>query len=270
MNPVLARESELGAVESTPAETPKKIVVVGGGPPDSKSLASQTLRGHDVTVFEAARNIGGALRFAALLYEPNLRLLRWYEHEMRRLAVDVRTATTATPEAVAALSPDHVVVATGAARTADAARSRPPTSSTATTSASCSPVLALPGRREASVAGSSRARHRSSVGLIDDPGILAKLTEQYMPVGKRVVIIGGGLVGAELAEFLMERDRKVTVLEEGDKLALEMAHPRRWRVLGDLRDHGVALVTGARDIEIGADASPGRPTKVTQGRLPTS
>ena len=52
----------------------------------------------------------------------------------------------------------------------------------------------------------------------------------------------------------MERDRKVTVLEEGDKLALEMAHPRRWRVLGDLRDHGVALVTGARDIEIGADS----------------
>ena len=89
--------------------------------------------------------------------------------------------------------------------------------------------------------------------MIDDPGILAKLTEQYMPVGKRVVIIGGGLVGAELAEFLMERDRKVTVLEEGDKLALEMAHPRRWRVLGDLRDHGVALVTGARDIAIGAD-----------------
>jgi hypothetical protein len=33
-----------------------------------------------------------------------------------------------------------------------------------------------------------------------------------------------------------------------------MAHPRRWRVLGDLRDHGVALVTGACDIEIGADA----------------
>ena len=43
------------------------------------------------------------------------------------------------------------------------------------------------------------------------------------------------------------------IVEEGDKLALEMAHPRRWRVLGDLRTHGARLVTSARDIEIGAD-----------------
>ena len=58
VNPVLARESELGAVESTPAETPKKIVVVGGGPAGLEVARVATLRGHDVTVFEAARNIG--------------------------------------------------------------------------------------------------------------------------------------------------------------------------------------------------------------------
>lgn len=45
----------------------------------------------------------------------------------------------------------------------------------------------------------------------------------------------------------------MTVLEEGDKLALEMAHPRRWRVLGDLRSHGAALHTSVQTIEIDAD-----------------
>ena len=91
------------------------------------------------------------------------------------------------------------------------------------------------------------------IGLLADPGQVARLSERYMPVGKRVVIIGGGLVGAELAEFLLDRAREVTVLEAGEKLALEMAHPRRWRVLGDLRQHGAELCTGVRDIVIERD-----------------
>ena len=66
-----------------------------------------------------------------------------------------------------------------------------------------------------------------------------------MPIGSQVVILGGGLVGLELAEFLVERGRQVTVLEEGSKFGLEMAHPRRWRVLDDLRSSGVSLVSNA-------------------------
>ena len=69
-----------------------------------------------------------------------------------------------------------------------------------------------------------------------------------------VVVIGGGLVGLELAEFLAERGRRVTVLEEGPKFGLEMAHPRRWRVLDDLRQHGVELVAQAQVRSIGKRA----------------
>ena len=193
-----------------------------------------------------------ALRFAALLYEPNLRLLHWYEHEMQRLGVDIRTSTAATPEAVAALAPDHVVVATGSAR----GRSTLPGADqrhvfdgddlrdllTGSGDGTAGKKLALPLRLG--------LRLGRRLGVLSDPGQLARFTERYMPVGKRVVIVGGGLVGAELAEFLVDRGREVTVLEEGDKLALEMAHPRRWRVLGDLRDHGAQLVTGAREVQI--------------------
>jgi pyruvate/2-oxoglutarate dehydrogenase complex dihydrolipoamide dehydrogenase (E3) component len=69
-------------------------------------------------------------------------------------------------------------------------------------------------------------------------------------MGKRIAVIGGGLVGAELAEFMAERGREVHVFEEGAVLALEMAHPRRWRVLHDLREAGVSLYPETRVLEI--------------------
>ena len=59
--------------------------------------------------------------------------------------------------------------------------------------------------------------------------------------GKRVAILGGGLVGVEVAGFLREREREVTVIEAGATLAPEMAMPRRWRILFELREHGVSL-----------------------------
>lgn len=252
VNPILGREAELGHIETEPASTPKRVVIVGAGPAGLEAARVATLRGHDVTVFEAADQIGGALRFAALMYEPNLRLLRWYEHQVTSLGIDVQLRTTATPELVSALDPDTVMIATGAAR-------QPST---------------LPGAQSKHVidgddlrdlltgSGSSAAMRKlkphariavrigRALGLTSDPGQLANLTHHYMPIAKNVVIIGGGLVGIELAEFLIERGRHVTVLEQGKKFALEMAHPRRWRVLGDLRDSGAELVANATNIEI--------------------
>jgi len=255
VNTVLGREAELADVERTVAANPKRVVVIGAGPAGLETARVATLRGHHVTVLEQAAQIGGALRFAALLYEPNLRLLRWYEHEMGRLAVDIRTGTEATVELVTSLAPDHVVLATGSARR----RSDLPGADqrhvfdgddlrellTGSGAGAASRKLAAPVRLALAVG--------RRLGLLDDPGRVAALSERYMPVGKRVVIVGGGLVGVELAEFLLDRGRHVTVLEEGDKLALEMAHPRRWRVLGDLRSHGAALHTSVQTIEIDAD-----------------
>jgi 2,4-dienoyl-CoA reductase (NADPH2) len=73
-------------------------------------------------------------------------------------------------------------------------------------------------------------------------------------LGRRIVIIGGDLVGCELAEFLVERRRQVSVLEEGPVLGVGFAHPRRWRVLYELREHGAQLETGVRVVEITAES----------------
>ena len=112
------------------------------------------------------------------------------------------------------------------------------------------------------VAARIAVRFGRRLGLLNDPGQVARLSERYMPIGDDVVVIGGGLVGAELTEFLVERGRNVTVVEEGEKFALEMAHPRRWRVLYELRESGVELVPRAdvglvRGARVGAEPLAG-------------
>ena len=60
-------------------------------------------------------------------------------------------------------------------------------------------------------------------------------------MGKNVVIIGGSLVGLELAEFLAERGRKVTLVHEKQQLGLPLAMPRRWTAVKDNLAHGVKI-----------------------------
>ena len=75
------------------------------------------------------------------------------------------------------------------------------------------------------------------------PSLAAAVTRRWMPVGKRVVVIGGDLVAIELAEFLVERGRKVTVVSTLRSMAPEMAIGRRWRVLRSLREHFAAVLS---------------------------
>jgi pyruvate/2-oxoglutarate dehydrogenase complex dihydrolipoamide dehydrogenase (E3) component len=84
------------------------------------------------------------------------------------------------------------------------------------------------------------------LGINDDVERVRRLTHIWMPLGQRVAVVGGGLVGLELAEFLHARGRSVTVIEEGRDLAPEMAMPRRWRALSELRDAGVEILTKTR------------------------
>jgi NADPH-dependent 2,4-dienoyl-CoA reductase/sulfur reductase-like enzyme len=79
-------------------------------------------------------------------------------------------------------------------------------------------------------------------------------TKAWMPLGQNVAIIGGELVGIELAEFLHERGRTVTVLEAAPRLGKGLLLVRRMRLLSELKEHGVGLLGGVREIAIGRDA----------------
>jgi NADPH-dependent 2,4-dienoyl-CoA reductase/sulfur reductase-like enzyme len=71
-----------------------------------------------------------------------------------------------------------------------------------------------------------------------------------MPLGKNIVIIGGELVGIELAEFLCERGRDVTVVDDAPRFGAGLTLVRRLRILAEIRDHGVGLCPGSKDIQI--------------------
>ena len=246
VNPALGNETELADATRTTTDQPKDVVVVGGGPAGMEAARVAASRGHRVTLLEASAHLGGALRFAALVYEPNQRLLTWFTRQMTALGVDVRTDSPATPSDIAGLHPDAVLIAVGGVRNP----SQVPGAELdhVVDGDDLRKVLTGSGEGDASkipLIGRLAATAGRLLGLTGDPARLATLTRYYMPVGKQVVVIGGGLVGIEIAEFLVDRKRSVTVLHEGPTMAPEMAHPRRWRVLADLRDHGTTLTTGA-------------------------
>ncbi len=251
VNPEAGREVERSARLRAAAVQPKRVLIAGGGPAGVEAARVAALRGHRVVLCERASALGGTLRFAALAYEPNERLLRWLEQVARDPAIELRLRTEVTPALVRELRPDVVIAALGARRE----RPRLPGVEREHVFDGDDLRALLTGEGASagklSLLGRLAVRAGRLTGISADPAKLREASRAYMPLGKRVAILGGGLVGAELAEFLAERGRDVLLLEEGRTLAAEMAHPRRWRALHDLREHGVRMHTRARVLEIG-------------------
>jgi 2,4-dienoyl-CoA reductase-like NADH-dependent reductase (Old Yellow Enzyme family) len=114
-NAAVGREDDLGLGTLEPAATPKKVVVIGGGPGGMEAAVTAAARGHDVTLLERDGELGGALRWARELPGRGeiWEIARWRIGECARRGVDVRLGVDATADDVLALSPDAVIVATG-------------------------------------------------------------------------------------------------------------------------------------------------------------
>ena len=112
-NPATGRELELGAETLTPAATPRRVTVVGGGPAGLEAARVAALRGHTVTLYEREDELGGQLRLARrVASRRELGLIADYlAREVDRLGVAVRLGVEATRETLAGA--EAVVVATG-------------------------------------------------------------------------------------------------------------------------------------------------------------
>ncbi|CAB4776188.1 unannotated protein [freshwater metagenome] len=248
VNPALCNES---VAVFAPMPTAKHVVVIGGGPAGMEAARVSALRGAKVTLIEKGSRLGGTMWFSQLTTPANQLLVDWLTHEIQRLDVDVLLSTEATREVIAALNADEIVVATGARRgLPDVPGANLPHVLTGDALRGVITGEAGADQRSLGSFGKIAVAAGRTFGLLNSADRIRTLSKTWMPIGKRVVVIGGGLVGLELAEFLAERGRHVTVLEEGPHMGLPMAMPRRWTAVNKATKHGVVLVRDAAVVSI--------------------
>jgi 2,4-dienoyl-CoA reductase-like NADH-dependent reductase (Old Yellow Enzyme family)/thioredoxin reductase len=200
MNPETHREKELAMY---PAERPKRVLVIGGGPAGLECARVARMRGHEVILVEKSSKLGGNFRLAAIPPKRGdiQKGIQFFENEILRLDIQVKLGEKATPEDVERYNPDVVVIATGAI-----------------------PIIpSIPGIEQDN--------------LISAEDVLL----QKRPVGERVLVIGGGLVGSEAADFLSGKGKDVVLVEMLSDIALDMDPPSTTFLRERLQKQGVKV-----------------------------
>ena len=210
MNPCAGREAEL-----RPAEVRKNVVVIGGGPGGMYAARLCALRGHSVTRLEKDAELGG--HFLVASYPPGKGeisgAIRSFIVNCREAGVDIRTGTEATPELVASLKPDAIIIATGSV-----------------------PLrLPIPGL--------------DSCGCSTAEDVLTGKAD----TGKRVLVVGGGMVGCECVEFLTEREHIVDMVEMKPVIGEDIVPESRKYIMANLEKHKVTQRVNARVKQFYAD-----------------
>jgi len=194
----------LGTVDGyilKPADKKKRVMVVGGGPAGMETARVAAIRGHEVSLYEKEPKLGGLLPLAIMVKgtenEDLPAQVSYLKNQVAKLGVKVNLGQEITPALVKEAKPDVVVLATGGKYT----------------------LPKIPGIDRKNVVTSADLARKVKLPLrIFGSKVLRWLTGFYLPVGKRVVVMGGLVEGCETAEFLVKRGRKVTLVETSDEL----------------------------------------------------
>jgi pyruvate/2-oxoglutarate dehydrogenase complex dihydrolipoamide dehydrogenase (E3) component len=191
---------------------PKRVLVIGGGPAGLEAAKTAALRGHQVTLWEEGERLGGTLLTASV--PPHKSELSQLAHHLSRQVeksgIQVELNKIASVTAVEEMKPEAVIIATGA-----------------------SPIIPeIPG-----------VKGRNVITAVE-------VLQMQPEVGQKVVVIGGGMVGCETAEFLASKGKKVTIIEMLDRIGIDIGPTTRWVILRRLRDAGVAMETKLKAEEI--------------------
>lgn len=181
----------------SPAMKKMKVFVVGGGPAGMEAARAAACRGHSVTLFERERKLGGQLLYviAGPYKEEWNSLIDYYEIQLKEASVEVKLNKNFTADTLLKEQADVVILATGAV-----------------------PLIPeLPG-----VSGNNVAT-------------AVEILSGKKESGKIAVVVGGGAVGCQTAEFLWKRGSSVTILEQEASIGRDIGGWNRWVVMDRLR-----------------------------------
>jgi 2,4-dienoyl-CoA reductase-like NADH-dependent reductase (Old Yellow Enzyme family)/thioredoxin reductase len=171
----------------------KRVVVVGGGPGGMETARIAAMRGHEVLLYEKEKELGGQIRYACkALYRGEMeQVIRYLSNQMKKAGVKVTLGQKVDKETIYKLKPDAVVVATGA-----------------------TPYRPF------------------------NPGVEKGHVCTYLDVfggkvepGKKVAVLGGKLIGCEVAEYLSDKGADVILIEPTGALCADAGTRTKWLLM---------------------------------------
>ena len=194
--------------ELSPAPEKKRVTVVGGGPGGLYAAWACAVRGHQVTLVEKASELGGNFRIAAYPTGKGqlTEAIRSMIVKCQQAGVDLRCGVEAEEMLLRSLAPDAIILATG----------------------STPLILPIPGL--------------SDCGYVTAQDML----DGKAQMGKNVLVVGGGMVGCEAAEYLAERGHQVAVIEMKDVIAADVTPENRRYMFENFEENHVLLRPGAK------------------------
>lgn len=215
--------------EVVPAPVKKKVAVIGGGPGGLYAAYISALRGHEVTLFEKTGNLGGNFRIAA--YPPGkgdiTGAIRNMIVKCRLNGVKIELNTEVTAEMIKEFGAEAVIIATG------------------------STPLILP------IKGLGECGYVTAQDMLDGKA----------QIGRRALVVGGGMVGCEAAEFLAERGHEVAIIEMKDVIGADVVPENKPFLFANFDKHHVDLRTGAKVSEFFTDGVSYALADGTEGEL---
>jgi len=191
-----------------PVAKAKIVLIVGGGLAGMKAAQVAALRGHKVTLYERSDKLGGKMRIASVppRKEVLLEIIDYLERQLNKLPVTLKMKEQFSARMTEEINPDAIIIATGA------------------------------------------QSYFPDIKGIKESGILTveEVLLEKVDVGNKVVIVGGGGIGAEVADYLSEKGKQVTIIEMKEGIALDLPDQLQYHLNLRLSQKNVKILASTK------------------------